>query len=496
MTLAAVAQPRIDDHGASEHESNASALRIAATLAVCEDDDVPMPRRALLATLAVLGVGVSASTCALGEKEAVCPGGAAAELFGEAACDVAAATACCALATACDDDPECRDFAACMRGCAGADASCFATCRAESVVDDDRPFSDLANCAGDQVRADGSACVLPELSRASCDADADVLAAFDGAGCQACLATQSCDRARACADDPVCLERMRCWGRECEGRPTPSCIDGCIGEHPYRTSFDDPVDVDADDAFVALVTALRTDCRAACNVSRELRCVEDYDWPETDGEPVEVALRLRNAERTEDRVGYSVSGCPPLNAACTPAVMSDERGFVRLELPTTSVSQGSGFRGVFDVTAPDQGEGQAAPSLVSRGRPDYRDRIDPDDIPIPSASQTDPLRDLDTGEPLIVGQIFDCYALFDFGLEGAAIETSRGRVTYLGEDNEILFQEMQSSRTGRFFVNGLDTDEPVTLTVTDAATGREVASATVTLRAGYVTQIGIYPSTR
>jgi hypothetical protein len=319
----------------------------------------------------------------------------------------------------------------------------------------------------------------------------------DPAACQQCLEASPTisAAAAACADSAPCTNRLRCIACCLQQQPTsPDCTDQCLVAY---SDYDASTSLSGGDDTQFFEFAA-SQCPTQCALGSNFGCLGKYSWPlRAHGGTLSIAVFLRQVLGGPAVSDDGASVTPVCDPTCTDgaAVPMGPGG-----VATMALSLGGTFaplevwQGHFVIQST-----QVVPTLFYFGRPEYVDR------PVPTEAVpllTPPLFGYLGGAAtsgVVIGGMQDCRFLFPIFAEGVSVTAVSPDAGSLPVSYTDLNQTPVSSASatlvgGGFYVPNVP---PGTLALdfTDG-TGKTVApTTTVEVRAGWVTQLGVYPST-
>jgi hypothetical protein len=318
----------------------------------------------------------------------------------------------------------------------------------------------------------------------------------DPAACQQCLEASSTisAAAAACADSGPCTNRLQCIACCLQQSPaSPDCTDQCFVAY---SDYDASTSLSGGDD-TQLFASAAAQCSTQCALGSNFACLGKYRWPaRANGGQLSIALFLRAAfggPAVTDDASTVTPVCDPL---CT------DGGAVPVG-PTGVVDVGLSLGGTFAPLEMWQGHfvvqsTQVAPTLFYFGRPEYVDRPVPTEaIPLLTPAIFEFLGGSATSGA-VVGGVQDCRFLlpiFAAGVSVTAVSAQAGSLPVMYTDlNQTPVSSASATLVGGgFFVSNVP---PGSLTLSFAdGTGKTIAPTTmVGVRAGWVTQLGIYPT--
>lgn len=159
--------------------------------------------------------------------------------------------------------------------------------------------------------------------------------------CIQCAEVQCATVDEACRADPECVAFTRCVAET----PTPAGLVTCRSSHLAWVTANDFLARDLTGPYGQCVFINK--CVSECDGAADLSCFQDYTWPTTSDKTVPLHLTLNDS----DDIGRLLAGvtakvCLQGEPFCrTPAAtgVTDERGYVKLDLPTGFAQAFTGF---------------------------------------------------------------------------------------------------------------------------------------------------------
>jgi hypothetical protein len=444
------------------------------------------------------------TSCGLPELQTACPDSeGSGELFTEPSCNACASHSCCAEATACTADAGCRELMGCLRECAesGGDEACFGACR---NIEHDAAVADaLADCVSQRCEAED--CTLPERTATCTDAGTvpDVFGRFT---CDMCIRREACNAALICAGAPACAARLDCMSK-CVGPDLhPACFDECRGDGQVQPG---------DSAFFQTVAR---ECRDECSIGTEFACVEDFVWPTTDLQRVDVSFRALDRSTAEPFSGLQVTSCAtqpfPCEKVGNPAtVTTGADGGVTVNVPTANGfddASYSGFRGYHLWDEPTGDPDLWLPTILFHNRPEYRNRAADEIAPFGNGALITTVLDLvalqspaitrDPTRGNLLGGLVDCHGSTEFFAKDVVVEVEGAdaltRVRYVAQDQTQLDPAATATtEAGQFIVINVQPGTPVVRLVHEP-TDKVLTQSPVQIRPNIVTVFGAWPQAK
>jgi hypothetical protein len=319
----------------------------------------------------------------------------------------------------------------------------------------------------------------------------------DPMACRQCLEGSSTisAAAAACADSGPCTNRLECIAC-CLQQPqaSPDCTDQCMvaySDYDASTSLSGGYDTQLFESAAAR-------CSTECALGSNFGCLGKYRWPaRAQGSQLSIALFLREAFGGPAVTDDAATITPVCDPTCT------DGGAVPVG-PTGVVDVPLSLQGTFAPREMWQGHfaiqsTQVAPTLFYFGRPEYVDRPVPtESIPLLTAALFEFLGGSGTSGA-VIGGVQDCRFLlpiFAAGITVTAVSSVAGSVpvSYTDLNDTPVSSASATLVGGGFFVPNVPAGS-LALSFTDS-TGKTIApTMTVEVRAGWVTQLGVYPST-
>jgi hypothetical protein len=389
---------------------------------------------------------------------------------------------CCAEATACRSDPACSLEADCLSQC-GDDGACRARCA--------------------QFYNRGDALIhLNTCRETSCSAECELSCGGFGyavQGCEACVQSNCCGAAKACAKNVDCQRLDLCRTNCLAGSTT--CPPACDDQFAAGKSDFEPWN-----------NCVQNTCATACQAGKAWQCLDDrIPWPHPRSlSAFTFSITIVDLVTENPYAGASVRACQGIDFSCDKPLdqsVTDSTGLVSLTVPAGSV----GFTGYLEITGGDNGTGMGPDSAIFPAlyypvppiiAPGWRGRlqfVSTGDLPVLAAFTTvaiDPTR----GH--FAANAVDC----NF--------TNAGGVSLTADTQEANPGDMEIQRF--YFVNGVpnihatETD-PLTsiagfvnlpanstlITATStAAGGKQLGTYTYNIRAGWFTTSSFPPAGR
>jgi hypothetical protein len=317
----------------------------------------------------------------------------------------------------------------------------------------------------------------------------------DPAACQQCLAASPTisAAAAACADSGPCTNRLQCIACCLQQSPaSPDCTDQCFVAY---SDYDASTSLSGGDD-TQLFASAAAQCSTQCALGSNFACLGKYRWPaRAHGSQLSIALFLRAAFGGPPVTDDGATVTPVCDPVCT------DGGAVPIG-PTGVVNVALSLGGTFAPLQMWQGHfviqsTQVAPTLFYFGRPEYVDRPVPTEaIPLLTPAIFDFLGGSATSGA-VVGGVQDCRFLLPIFAEGVTVvAVSAGAsvpVMYTDLNQTPVSSASATLVGGGFFVPNVPAGS-LTLSFTDG-TGKTIApTTTVEVLAGWVTQLGVYPS--
>jgi hypothetical protein len=420
------------------------------------------------AIFGVVGVGLGAACADVIGIEHVPPGEVTpAIVHAHPECAECEDDHCSAHVAACEQDASCAATYACLAACARLDADCRRRC--ESSHPPNARAAELDAC-----RREG--CVD------ACYGVGGLLAPLAGPACSDCFDLACQEETYECLLDGAC---ERSWWCMQDGPVEPPSRRGCLGLHERP-----------DTAREKFQSCRNASCESSCPWGENWECVGQFEWPAPSEGSVPYDLFVKEASSgpytylTIADVAATACAADDCAACARPldSGVSPENGApVSLALP-------AGFSGCFELRQDELIE----PTLLYLGRPliAYDGRVTVGaEPPLDAELQTLLGVELDPERGQLEVHVFDCRGDRAPDVVFELDATDRATVPFYMQNS--FWPEIDALATRADGRGGFFNVAPGTRTVVArSAGGTVVGSATVEVRAGWVTLAYIHPATR
>jgi hypothetical protein len=304
--------------------------------------------------------------------------------------------------------------------------------------------------------------------------------------CIQCAETACADVEAACRADPECVTFTRCVAET----PTPAGLMACRTRHLAWVTSENFVERDLNGPYGQCV--FRDACSRECEGASDSACFQNYAWPTTSDMTVPFHLILNDSENLEHPLpGVTAKVCPEGDPLCKmPAGtgVTNERGYVKLDLPT---SFNRAFTGFIEL----QGSG-LYPQLIkfswNIGGPSTQvvtminkvtwDFFSTNYLQLP----IDPTRGMQQT------RMFGCSGL---GIRGMRFSTTGGDAQTIPWYFDNGLPSVHATETGNIGAGGAFNVQTgyQTITATRASDGLVVAHTNAPIRAGFMTVVILEP---
>ncbi len=340
-----------------------------------------------------------------------------------------------------------------------------------------------------------AACVLPSKTID----DSPTVFASDvfgrGGTCEACLASSCIDEGNACGADYKCRDRLACITR-CSQQPyfSPVCHDACVRDNPTDGALDG-----------ALFSCAGTFCRKECGIGSDFRCAGQYAWPTPAATSVNVSMQIvRALENAPIAQGASVIACTADDTRCDFTTDGTSRvdgdGVATFRVPTVNTfGNREAWRGYLRLEEARDKPDPVAPSLFFQSRREYRDRA-AFQAPFATAKEVAIAYDVglkttpDPTKGTVVGAIYECRTFPPFFADGVTVSVEGLGIAPLyvaGRSPEPTLHA--TDKSGGFFLPNVPAG---THAFAFKRGGVEIARESMVVKAGTVTVLGVWPSTK
>lgn len=379
---------------------------------------------------------------------------------------------------ACDEDPTCAPYAACVRACARTAGPCRAACY-------DRHARDAAGMQGLELQR------FDTCFRETCGDHCVEGAGYHeerGAACEACMRGACAEDLDACARDAACEASVTCMGNTCRN---PNCRMVCVDD-AHRSS-----DVcSGTPPLVHAVGVCRNSCGADCGFGHDWSCAGDYEWRVATEAVRRSFAIVHSAGASTPYAGVSVAVCAKHDPGCEEpfdAGISDDDGRVCLSFS----SVGTGFDGFLALRAPEDGH-----ETLYFVRHPVTSILSGDLLIVPTGSAVRAILGFLGVEPEpsrahVAAIIHDCTdapakgVIFEIDIDDPDV------VPFYARSNIVTAAASSTDETGvGGFANLPVTGVPATVRARVEATGELVAEQLVVLEGGALTIVSLTPLPR
>lgn len=159
--------------------------------------------------------------------------------------------------------------------------------------------------------------------------------------CIRCAETACAQVDEACRADPECVAFTRCVAES----PTPAGQMACRTRHLEWVTSGDVLLRDLNGPYGQCV--FRDACVTECEGASDFACLHNYTWPMTAEQSVPLHLIVNDSQDLKRTLaGVTVKVCTEGDTLCSapgPTGVTDERGYIRLDLPTSFTRSFTGY---------------------------------------------------------------------------------------------------------------------------------------------------------
>jgi hypothetical protein len=340
-----------------------------------------------------------------------------------------------------------------------------------------------------------SACLASRCEK-DCGLSCGGLAGFETSpanamACQDCLDQNGCDVERACAVSVDCEANSQECIRACD---TLDCLDTCEVAHGSRSAGAIAIH-DADAGFWQVHSAVYGVCAGPCGAGQLWSCLGHVNWPVQKSSTTAIDAHLIDGLSGTPAQGVDVTACNLFDPTCAQPLAhatTDAMGHAMLQV---QYSTGIGNRGLQGFLESTSSSSSYMPYLSYWGFPLSEAQYGFNwNIITPSENQTlfssvsvtqDPMR----GQLYVIA--FDCTFT---EAPGVVITTDlppdSGAGEYYGLSGNPMQKTTDTMGTAYFSNVPVGT---VHLTATPVGLGKPSATATVEVRAGWITEASMFP---
>jgi hypothetical protein len=387
-------------------------------------------------------------------------------------CNECVQASCTQVRNQCLAAPACQARMSCLDRCRFPAPGCGMVCATDDTSADYEDTAAFEQCRSTLCgTACASSCGEPPL-KAPRDLSAD---------CAACMDANCCSQSKTCAQTNGCyqaLECMRAWS-------TPDGISSCLSvRHPEGAP-----------TASALLTCQEGKCAARCGLGRELSCLGNVGRPTAATDDVSARFRMVDFLTTAPLVGIDVKFCKPFDLECIPIAQgtSDAAGWVNAKLPTAGYGGRTGFAGYLEITDPS---GAYYPQLFFVNPPITQPNSE-QDVPLGSRLSIIGIAQqaavtLDPRAGIVAVRVRDCS---NHLAPGITLTTSMGALPVVYSRGVSLTTTADETD---HFASAAIPNVPVTpkleIRAQVKATGVDMGSAPIFVRAGTLSSVVVVPS--